>query len=140
LSQKQINEYSIKAENQILKNLTTIDGKWFHIKNLTRFDEELGRLIGLSDTQVSAFIIEDRKQLEIDHMNYFKETPLQSPSKTESFSLTSGVSINSASAPFGNEQTLPVPPQNPASSGFDVPIAICSVLIGLLMVHRMKDN
>jgi hypothetical protein len=56
LSQKQISEYSIKAENQILKNLTTTDGKWFHIKNLTRFDEDLGTLLGLSDAQISAFI------------------------------------------------------------------------------------
>lgn len=71
LSQKQISEYSIEAENQILKNLTTVDGKWYHIKNLTRFDEEIGAIIGLSDVQISAFIIEERKQLEIDHMNYF---------------------------------------------------------------------
>lgn len=32
LSQKQISEYSIEAENQILKNLTTVDGKWYHKK------------------------------------------------------------------------------------------------------------
>jgi hypothetical protein len=60
LSEKQISEYSIQAENQILKNLTK-DGSWFHIKNLTRFDEEMGTIIGLSDSQISEFIIEDRK-------------------------------------------------------------------------------
>jgi hypothetical protein len=87
LSQIQLSDYSIKVENQILKNYSkSINGKLFHIKNLSRFDEELGSLIGLSDVQISSFIIENQKQLEIDHMNYFKETPIQSPDKPLSLS------------------------------------------------------
>lgn len=95
LSQKQIDDYSIKTENQILKNLTSTDGKWFHIKNLTKFDEELGIIIGLSDAQISAFITEDRNQLSIDHMNYHKS--YQSPEKTE---LLYSIAPGSQSAPY----------------------------------------
>ena len=95
LSQKQIGDFSIAAENQILKNLTSTDGKWYHIKNLTKFDEDLGALIGLSDDQVSEFITEDRNQLAIDHMNYHK--PYQTPEKSGTvFSITPG----SQSAPY----------------------------------------
>ncbi len=95
LSQKQLSDFSIKAENQILKNLTSTDSKWYHIKNLTRFDEELGTIIGLNDDQVSAFITEDRNQLAIDHMNYHKS--YQSPEKTE---LLSSITPGSQSAPY----------------------------------------
>jgi hypothetical protein len=138
LSQKQISEYSIEAENQILKNLTTVDGKWYHIKNLTRFDEEIGAIIGLSDVQISAFIIEERKQLEIDHMNYFKETPIQSPEKTESLSTVLDISKNSPSVPPTNERNLYPGSANTSLSGFGFPLGICSVLISLLMITMRK--
>lgn len=85
LSQEQIREYSIEAEKQILKNLTSTRNNWYHIKNLTKFDEEIGAIIGLNDAEISAFIIEDRKQLQIDHMNYFKETPIATPGKCHPF-------------------------------------------------------
>lgn len=135
LSQRQISEYSIKAENQILKNLTmetSGNNTWYHIKNLTRFDEELGTIIGLSDLQISAFIIEDRKQLERDHMNYFKETPFPSPEKTESLSREPDIATNSPSAVFANEQTLLMTPQNKSLPGFGFPTCILTLLIILI--------
>lgn len=138
LSQIQLSDYSIKVENQILKNSKSINGKLFHIKNLTKFDEELGTIIGLNDVQISAFIIEDRKQLEIDPMNYFKETPIQNPEKTESLPTVSGLSKNSPSAPYSNEDTLMQTPQNTSLSGFGVPLSICSVFISLLMIRMRK--
>jgi hypothetical protein len=36
LSQKQMIDYSIEVENQLLKNLTITNGKQFHINNLTQ--------------------------------------------------------------------------------------------------------
>jgi len=138
LSQKQLSDYSTKAENQILKIYSkSINGKLFHINNLTGFDEELGALIGLSDVQISAFILENQKQLEIDHLNYFKETPIAPPEKMPPFSPT-GVSINSATNTFKNEQTLQVTPRNTSLSGFCFPLCVCSVLIGLFMITTRK--
>jgi len=137
LSQEQIREYSIEAEKQILKNLTSARNNWYHIKNLTKFDEEIGAIIGLNDAEISAFIIEDRKQLQIDHMNYFKETPIATPGKMPPFSST-GVSINSATDTFKNEQTLQVTPRNTSLSGFDFPLGICSVIICLLIIATRR--
>jgi|GEM_PF-904205 len=104
LSQEQIHDYSTKVENKLLKNLTITDGRQFHVNNLTQFNEELGSIIGLNDTQISAFIIESRKQLVIDHLNYHKTYHL--PEKAEllssasSVSSVSSVSAGSQSAPY----------------------------------------
>jgi hypothetical protein len=73
-SHEQIIQNSSGAEEAILKNYPTSDGKWFHIKNLTKFDEELGRYVGLNNDQISRFILEDQKQLVIDRQNY--DSPL----------------------------------------------------------------
>ncbi len=100
LSHKQISDLSNKAENQILKNLTSTDGKWYHIKNLTRFDEDLGTIIGLNGAQISAFITEQRNQLTIDHMNNDKPYQIQSPEKNGITSSISSISPGSQSAPF----------------------------------------
>jgi PKD repeat protein len=70
LSQEQITQYSSNADVTLLNNYPTSDGKWFHIKNLTKFDEEFGRYIGLNNDQISRFILQDQKQLIIDRQNY----------------------------------------------------------------------
>jgi len=89
LSQEQIHQYSHQKGDIILNNFTTFDGKWFHVKNLTKFDEELGKTIGLNNDQISQFILEDKKQLEIDRQNYDKynmqkSNPLSNSSLSES--------------------------------------------------------
>lgn len=69
LSDKQINELTIKIENYSQKSLPK-DGNYFHINNLTKFDEDIGAILGLTKDQIIKFTEEDKKQLELDHQNY----------------------------------------------------------------------
>jgi hypothetical protein len=93
LSRNQIDMYSIKMREQILSNLTTKDNQWFHIQNVTKFNEDVGSIIGLTDQQITAFIAEDRKQLIIDRQNYDKA--YQAPEKTASLTRSASSQLTS---------------------------------------------
>ncbi len=103
LSQEQIRQYSDRVGETLLKDYAISDGKWYHIKNLTKFDEELGEYIGLNNDQISQFILEDKKQLVIDRQNYhspfLESINKKAGSDTETNLIETLVSSDSQSAP-----------------------------------------
>jgi hypothetical protein len=128
LSQEQIRQYSDDAGETLLKDLTKSDGKWYHIKNLTKFDEELGRYIGLNNNQISQFILENEKQFEIDRMN-----------SLGNYGQTSNVLANSSLSDPSLVLT-PVSPSSQSVSGFTFTIAAFALVIISLIAFSRKER
>jgi len=61
-SEKQINELSLKIENHSNTSLTR-NGDFFHISNLTKYDEDISVILNLSKSQTLKFIETERKQI-----------------------------------------------------------------------------
>lgn len=105
LSQEEIVLYGDSSRAVILSNLTQSEETWFHVRNITAFDENLGRLIGLDDDQIAQFIIEDKKQLLQNRRHYHQDTSsilgkLQGTPPITREILTSPLPPRSQSAPF----------------------------------------
>jgi hypothetical protein len=145
LSQKQMNDASIKLENQLRKNFTPINPKQYHIINLTQFNEELGSMFGLNNTQISMFIIENQKQVMIDNMNFIKDRPI--PEKTEVFSSISSPNpgFSSISQVVPGSQSVPnasnitLKPQGTQVPGFNFVSAMLAILVSVFFVKKLLD-
>ena len=104
-SDKHLTEVSLKIENYSKTSLIK-NGDYFHISNLTKHDEEISKILNLSEDQSLKFIETDRKQLEIDHQNYhkspqdFRDISMNTVSAQQERALFSNIAPPSQSAPF----------------------------------------
>jgi len=97
LSPRQIEDLSGKLDNQILiKYRDPSDDRYSNIKDLNKFSDELGTLIGLNKEQVAAFVKAYQDQRAQDFQKY------DTTNSVSGYSTKHAVSPSSQSAPFAH--------------------------------------
>jgi hypothetical protein len=97
LSLQQIEDYSAKLDDQILvKYRDPSNENYSNIKNLDKFGDELGNLIGLSKEQSTAYVKAHREQRTLDFQTYDKTFP------ESKYSILHAIDPSSQSAPFAH--------------------------------------
>ena len=108
LSLEQIRGYSQNLEDQVLSKYYDTDNKYYHIKNLKKFSRELQDIIGISDDQASAFVIEYNAQMLLAWQK--SEIPYWIKEGAGSLKISSALSIGgepgSQSAPSARGKLL----------------------------------